>query len=410
MKAFRLTILICLLLLCTVLPSCSESDVITLNVYNWGEYLSDGSEGSLDVNAAFEDYYYETFGQRVKVNYTTYASNEDMYAKLRSGATSYDIVIPSEYMIQRMIKEDMLLPLNFDNIPNFQYVLDEYKNLFYDPDNLYSVPYTYGLVGIIYNTTMVDEADIGSWDLLWNEKYSGKILQFNNARDAFGTAMYYQGIDVNTKVKDDWEAALALLKQQKPLVQGYVMDEIFNKMEGESAAIAPYYAGDFLSMYDGNDNLGFFFPAEGTNVFVDAMCIPAGSRNRDVAEAYINFMLSEEVAVANAEYTWYASPNSLVLENQEYQDYLSEIHEDAFDILYPDSSLFKTTYYHTLDTDTQKMSNELWEQLKIESSVGDGIYTLAQITVIAVALFFLWRWIIQRRRAYIFAQFDSSEH
>ena len=158
------------------------------------------------------------------------------------------------------------------------------------------------MVGIIYNTNMVDEEDIGSWDLLWNNKYTGKILQFNNARDAFGTAMYYQQLDVNTKNRADWEIALQLLKDQKPIVQGYVMDEVFNKMKGESAAIAPYYAGDYLTMYDSNDALAFYYPEEGTNIFVDAMCIPKGSRHKDVAEAYINFMLSEEIAVANAEY------------------------------------------------------------------------------------------------------------
>ncbi|MBR5616147.1 MAG: spermidine/putrescine ABC transporter substrate-binding protein [Clostridia bacterium] len=243
-RTLRLLISLALLAIALfTLASCGE-ETITLNVYNWGEYISDGSEGTLDVNAAFEDYYYETYGVKVKVNYTTYASNEDMYAKLRSGSTGYDIVIPSEYMIERMINEGMLEELNFDNIPNAQYIAPEFKGQYYDPDNRYSVPYTCGMVGIIYNTKMVSEEDIGSWDLLWNEKYSGKILQFNNARDAFGTAMYYQSIDVNTKDRAQWEIALNLLKQQKPLVQGYVMDEVFNKMKGESAAIAPYYAGD----------------------------------------------------------------------------------------------------------------------------------------------------------------------
>ena len=379
------------------LASCGE-ETITLNVYNWGEYISDGSEGTLDVNEAFEEYYYQAYGVKVKVNYSTYASNEDMYAKLRSGSTGYDIVIPSEYMIQRMIDEGMLEKLNFDNIPNAQYIAPEFKGQYYDPQNEYSVPYTCGMVGIIYNTKMVDEEDIGSWDLLWNEKYTGKILQFNNARDAFGTAMYFQKIDVNTTERAQWEIALQLLKKQKPLVQGYVMDEVFNKMKGESAAIAPYYAGDYLTMYDSNDALAFYYPEEGTNIFVDAMCIPAGSRNKEVAEAYINFMLSEEIAVANAEYIGYASPNLLVRENEEYIAYMEDWHEDAMSILYPDTETVPTQYYHKLDDTTQAMANELWEQLKIESSVGSTIHTIALVIVVLCTAFFLWRWILKKYR------------
>ncbi|MBQ7397924.1 MAG: spermidine/putrescine ABC transporter substrate-binding protein [Clostridia bacterium] len=398
-RTLRFLLLIAAVLtLVVTLASCDGKDTITINVYNWGEYISDGSEGTLDVNAAFEEYYYETYGQKVKVNYTTYASNEDMYAKLRSGSTGYDIVIPSEYMIQRMINEGMLEELNFDNIPNFEYIAPEFRNQYYDPDNLYSVPYTYGMVGIIYNTKMVDEADVGSWELLWNEKYAGKILQFNNARDAFGTAMYYQGIDVNTKDRAQWEIAVNLLKQQKPLVQGYVMDEVFNKMKGESAAIAPYYAGDYLTMYDSNDALAFYYPKEGTNVFVDAMCIPKGSRNKEVAEAYINFMLTEEIAVANAEYIGYASPNLLVRENEDYIAYMEDWHEDAMTILYPDTASVPTQYYHMLDADTQAISNELWEQLKIESSVGDTIHVIALVIVVICAAFFLWRFILKKYR------------
>ena len=397
-RTLRLLFAMALLALALLtLASCGE-ETITLNVYNWGEYISDGSEGTLDVNAAFEDYYYQTYGVKVKVNYSTYASNEDMYAKLRSGSTGYDIVIPSDYMIERMREEGMLEELNLDNIPNAQYIAPEFKGQYYDPNNEYSVPYTCGMVGIIYNTNMVDEADVGSWDLLWNEKYTGKILQFNNARDAFGTAMYFQKIDVNTTDRAQWEIALQLLKDQKPLVQGYVMDEVFNKMKGESAAIAPYYAGDYLTMYDSNDALAFYYPKEGTNIFVDAMCIPKGSRHKDVAEAYINFMLSEEIAVANAEYIGYASPNLLVRENEDYVAYMEDWHEDAMSILYPDTESVPTQYYEKLDDATQSMANELWEQLKIESSVGSTIHTIALVIVILCAAFFLWRFILKKYR------------
>ena len=386
------------LLLATMLCACDNEETVTLNVYNWGQYISDGSEGTLDVNGAFEEYYYDTYGVRVKVNYTNYASNEDMYAKLRSGATGYDIVIPSDYMIQRMINEGMLLPLNFDNIPNYRYIADEMKDLFYDPENRYSVPYTYGMVGIIYNTTMVDEADIGSWDLMWNEKYTGKILQFNNARDAFGTAMYRLGIDVNTTSEAEWEQALELLKVQKPLVQGYVMDEIFKKMKGGSAAISSYYAGDYLTMYDSNDDLAFYYPEEGTNIFIDAMCIPTSSQHKEIAEAYINFMLSEEIAIANAEYICYASPNTQVRESEAYRATMEEYHEDAYDILYPDLGALPTSFYRMLDTETQSLQNRLWEELKIESSVGGSIYVIATIILVVLVLFFAWRFAVRKYR------------
>lgn len=399
MKKIIFTFLSILLLLCLCLSftSCSGGDTITLNVYNWGEYISDGSEGSLDVNKEFERYYYETYGVKLKVNYTTYASNEDMYAKLKSGATSYDVIIPSDYMIERMISEGMLAELNLDNIPNYEYIVDEFRNQYYDPENRYSVPYTYGMVGIIYNTTMVNEEDIGSWDLLWNETYSGKILQFNNSRDAFGTAMYRLGLDVNTKDETAWRAATDALKAQKPLIQSYVMDEIFNKMKGESGAIAPYYAGDFLSMYDANNNLAFYYPEEGTNVFVDAMCVPAGSMQKEVAESYINFMLSKEIAIANAEYICYASPNRLVIEDEGYMECMNEMHENAMEILYPTNEV-RSSYYQNLSSDTLSLLNSLWEELKIESSGGEGVYICSAVIAVVLVAWFGFLYIRKKYR------------
>ena len=277
---------------------------LTLNVYNWGEYISDGSEGSLDTIKAFEKWFAETYGQKVKVNYTTYASNEDMYAKLSSGAVSYDVIIPSDYMIARLAKENMLLPLDFENIPNYQYIGEDFRGLYYDPDNVYTVPYTYGVVGVIYNANVVDEADAGDWDLMWNEKYAGQIVQFNNSRDAFATAMYKLGIDVNTTDRAEWDRALAELKIQAPLVKSYVMDEIYNMMESGEAAIGAYYAGDYFTMLDAQADdvdLRFYYP-ERTNYFFDAMCIPSCCQEKKLAEIFINFMLSEAPAIANAEY------------------------------------------------------------------------------------------------------------
>ena len=385
-------------LMTPIFCSCVQSDVTVLNVYNWGEYISDGSEDSYDTNAAFEEWYLAEYGKEVKVNYTTYASNEDMYAKLKSGAVKYDIVIPSDYMIELMIEEDMLEEIDFSNIPNYQYIDEKYRNLFYDPDNKYSVPYTYGMVGIIYNTTMVEDTP-DSWGLMWDENYKGKILNFNNPRDAFGTAMYKLGIDVNTSDTADWDAAFEALKAQKPLVQSYVMDEIFNKMKGASAAIAPYYAGDFLTMYDDNNDLAFYYPKEGTNVFIDAICIPKGTQHKDIAEAYINFMLSEDAAIANAEYIGYASPNTLVRDSAEYAEYMNEIHPDAYDILYPENVEFLTSYFKNQSSETRSYMNTLWEDLKIESSFGGWIYIACAVIVVLLAAWAIFSSIRKKNRA-----------
>ena len=356
-----------LLTLCA-LSGCGSSKTLTLNVYNWGEYISDGSEDSLDTIKAFEKWYQETYGQKLKVNYTTYASNEDMYAKLSSGAVSYDVIIPSDYMIARLASENMLLPLDFSNIPNYEYIGEDFRGLYYDPDNLYSVPYTYGVVGVIYNAAVVDEEDTGDWDLMWNEKYKGEIVQFNNSRDAFATAMYKLGIDVNTTDRAEWERALTELKTQAPLVKSYVMDEIYNMLESGEAAIGAYYAGDYFTMLDAQAetvDLQFYYP-EPTNYFVDAMCIPSCCQNKELAEIFINYMLSEEPAVANAEFTYYASPNSIVYNNEAY---LEDLGEDTISILYPGIDDFKENYniyaYRNLSNDQLDYINTLWETLKI---------------------------------------------
>ena len=380
------TLLVLIPILC--LTSCSKdgSGTVTLYVYNWGEYMSDGSEGTLDVNEMFETWYYETYGVKVQVNYSTYSSNESMYAKLSSGSVNYDVVVPSDYMIERMIAEDMLAELNYENIPHIGNIHPDFfgedaRYDYYDPDNKYAVPYMYGMIGIIYNKTMVDEADIGSWDLMWNEKYRGNILQFNNSRDAFGTAQYFKGLDVNSDNRAEWAEALALLKDQKPILQGYVMDEIFNKMENGSAAIAAYYAGDFLSMYENNNDLEFFYPAEGTNLYVDAMCIPKSSENKEIAERYIDFMLTEAPAVANAEYTYYASPNTAVRESEEYREYMNSIKEGGYDLMYGTDTV-KTSSYKNLGGEQLIMLNELWEELKSDIQVGLPIYIICAVILV----------------------------
>ncbi len=372
-KKFLAVLLALVLALCISLAGCGSvagitGDTLVLNVYNWGEYISDGSEDSFDTIHEFEAWYLENYGQPVKVNYSTFASNEDMYSKIASGAVSYDVLIPSDYMVERMRQEGMLAPLNFDNIPNYKNIDDGFKGLYYDPENEYSVPYTYGMVGVIYDANVVDEADVGDWDLLWNEKYKNKILQFNNSRDAFGIALYKEGMDVNTTDHAVWDKACDDLIEQHHLLYGLVMDEIFNLMESGEAAIGSYYAGDYLTMRDAQASdvdLQFYYP-ERTNLYIDAMCIPTCAQHKELAEIFINYMLSEEPAVANAEYTGYASPNRVVYESEQYQE---DMGEEAMEILYPEMDDFSEMYnqyaYRNLDVETLHYINDLWENVKI---------------------------------------------
>ena len=324
---------------------------ISINVYNWGEYISDGAEeGTINVNKEFEKL------TGIKVNYSTYASNEELYAKLKSGGASYDIIIPSDYMIGRMVKEDMLEPLNFENIPNFQHINEQFVNPAYDPDNAYSVPYTWGTVGIIYNTTMVD-GDVDSWDILWDARYMGDILMFANSRDAFAIAQKRLGYSFNSGNADELEKAAESLKEQKPLVQAYVMDEIFDKMQAGEAALAPYYAGDAITMIADNPDLAFAFPKEGTNRFVDAICIPKGSQQKEAAEMYINFLCEPEVGLANCEYIGYSTPNDGAMELLD-----DEVKNNP--IAYPsDEILENTETFLSLPDDANRLMDKLWTDI-----------------------------------------------
>ena len=291
-----------------LMPHAQEQ--ITLNVYNWGQYIADGSDGSMEVIKEFEKRY-----PHIKVNYSTYDSNEIMYSKLANGGITVDLIFPSDYMIARMISEDMLLPLDFDNIPNYQYIDENFRNTAYDPENTYSVPYTWGTVGILYNTKYVEEEDITGWELLWNEKYAGKILTFGNSRDAFGIAQFMLGYDLNTTDKAELDHCAQLLKQQKPVLQQYVMDEIFAIMQNEEAWIAPYYAGDCLTMMGEIENLDFYLPEDqGFNIFIDAMCIPTCAKEKEAAELLINFLCEPEIAGANMDWICYGTPLSAAKE------------------------------------------------------------------------------------------------
>ena len=331
-----------------------RNQTITLNVYNWGQNIADGSDETMDIIAEFEARYPE-----INVNYTTYASNEELYSKLSTGGITVDVIIPSDYMIARLINEGMLEELNFDNIPNYSYIDENFKNTSYDPENKYSVPYTWGTVGILYNTKYVDEADVTGWELLWNEKYADKILMFDNSRDAFGIAQYLLGYDVNTTDRSELEACAAKLEEQKPVVQQYVMDQVYSLMENEEAYIAVYYAGDCMSMMDSNENLEFYLPQDqGFNLFIDAMCIPTCCQEKDAAELFINFLCEPEISGANMDYIYYGSPIS---EARNYMD--PELAESP--VAYPDEEiLVNGTSYAFLPEDISRYVEGLFMKLR----------------------------------------------
>ncbi len=366
-----------------------------LRVYNWGYYISDGSEGTIDVNAEFEKL------TGIKVVYDNFDSNESLYAKLSGGGADYDVIIPSDYMVGRLIKEGYLAELNFDNIPNYKYIDEKYKNTEYDPDNKYSVPYNVGMVGVIYNTTMV-EGTPTSWSLMWDENYAGKILNFNNPRDAFAISQFYQGLDINSEDKASWDQAYKKLEEQKPILQSYVMDEVFNKMESGEAAIAPYYAGDFFTMYGNNEDLAFYYPEEGTNIFIDAACVLKSAKNKEAAELYINFLLDPKIARANAEYMYYASPNTAVINDEEYREYLSELHPDAYEILYEAAAEVKTDSFADLSFETKEYMTKLWTGLRAantDESADDIVYIICIVILLALIVWFIYSAVRKKKRA-----------
>lgn len=326
---------------------------ISINVYNWGEYISDGSDGLLDVNSEF------TKLTGIKVNYSTYATNEELYAKLKGGGSNYDIIIPSDYMISRMIKEGMLQKLNFDNIPNFENIMDKFKNELYDPQNEYTVPYTWGTVGIIYDNTAIEDGENIDWDILWDKKYADSILMFDNPRDAFAIAQTLLGYSMNTEKPQELKQAAEKLKEQKSLVQSYVMDEIFDKMGAGEAVLAPYYAGDAVTLMDEYDHLSFTIPKSGTNLFIDAMCIPTCARQKEAAEMYINFMCEPDIAYATTSYIGYSTPNSAA-----YDMLDDEVKEDG--ISYPDEEYLRnnTTVYTNLSDEANQLMQNLWTEMK----------------------------------------------
>ena len=348
----------CVLLVTLIVTGRSVKSDRVVNVCSWGEYIDE------ELITRFEE---ET---GIRVNYQTAESNEALYSLIKMGGADFDVIVPSDYMIARLIEEDMLAELDYDNIPNFDLIDDTYKHLSYDPENKYTVPYAWGTLGIIYNTAMVSEP-ITSWSAMFDPQYAGQVLMINNSRDAIGAALLSLGYSLNTTDESQLEEAFSLIKQAKDngVYQAFVMDEVFGKMEGGNAAIAMYYAGDYLTMLENNEDLAFVIPEEGSNWFVDAMCVLKSSQHKDEAEEWINFIASTDANLANMDYIWYASPNAEALE--EYPAYYQEVNDEELDpelyeIMAPsEETLARCELYENLPKATLRLYDSLWTRLGI---------------------------------------------
>ena len=354
--AFALTVMMTVGLLAGCGDGGKEQRVV--NVCSWGEYIDESLIGEFEAQTG------------IHVNYQTAESNETLYSLLQTGGADFDVIVPSDYMIGRLIDEGMLAELDYSAIHNYDLIDPQYKSLSFDPENKYTVPYSWGTVGIIYNTKMVDEP-ITSWGAMFDEKYAGQVLMINNSRDALMAALCYLGYDINTTDEAQLDEAFQLVKnaKDKGVYQAFVMDEIFGKMEGGNAAIAMYYAGDYLTMLENNEDLAFVVPEEGSNWFVDAMCVLKSSQHKDEAMEWINFIAGTDASLANMDYIWYASPNAEAL--AEYPAYYEEQNGEALDqelyniMAAPADVLDRCELYVNLPQETLKYYDKLWTQLGV---------------------------------------------
>ena len=302
-----------------------------------------------------------------------------MYARLKGGGVDYDIIIPSDYMISKLIKEDMLAELDFNNIPNSKYIDSSLKGNPFDPEDKYSVPYTWGVVGILYNSSVVTDP-VTSWDILWDEKYKDQILMFDNSRDAFGLTLTKLGFSQNTTDTNELQQAADELVKQKDVLQAYVMDQIFDKMSSGEAVLAPYYAGDSIIINENNPDVKFAVPDEGTNQFIDSVCIPKTSQNKELAEMYINFLNVPEVALANTEYIGYSTPHV-----EAYKMLDDEVKQNP--IAYPtEKMLSNTETFINLPDETLSFIDDKWLEIKGSSASAAGALIFPVLFFLAIVL------------------------
>ncbi len=319
-------------------------------VYNWGEYIDP------ETLSLFEE---ET---GIKVVYDEFETNETMYPKVEAGAASYDVICPSDYMIQKMIANDLLAEINFDNIPNAKNIGQQYfdQSKEFDPENKYSVPYCFGTVGILYNKTMVS-GPIDSWSVLWDKQYADNILMQDSVRDAFMVALKLNGCSMNTLDENELQAAKNALIEQKPLVQAYVIDQVRDKMIGNEAAIGVIYSGEAIYTQRENEDLEYVIPKEGTNVWIDSWVIPKNAPNKENAEKFIDFMCRADIALMNFEYITYSTPNTAAQALIEDEDIKNS------PIAFPDFSQYENLEtFQYLGSEGDELYNNLWKEVKSE--------------------------------------------
>ena len=345
-----LTAIVIALLSTALLSGCSKENGEKVYVYNWGEYI--------------DEEVLELFEKRtgIKVVYEEFEMNEDMYPKIKNDAVRYDVVCPSDYMIQKMIDEDLLAEINYENIPNIKNIDPAYLKSAekFDPGNKYSVPYCWGTLGILYNKTMINEP-IDSWSALFDEKYSGNLLMIDSVRDAFGIALVYLGYDINSTDEAQLNEAKALLQQQYPLVQAYVVDQVRDKMIGGDAALGVIYSGEAIYTARENPDLEYVVPKEGSNVWIDGWVIPKNCRSKENAEAFINFMCDAEIALKNFEYITYSTPNAAA------RDMITDEDIKNSPVAFPDQSVLdRCTTFRYLGEDVESMYIDKWNEVKSE--------------------------------------------
>jgi spermidine/putrescine transport system substrate-binding protein len=340
----KISILLLVILIITIMSGCGSSGE-KLYVFNWGEYIDP------DVLALFTE---ET---GIKVVYEEYDTNESMYPKVQNATVAYDVVFPSDYMIERMIEEDLLLKLNFDNIPNYQYINDDFKNLAFDPNNEYSIPYMWGTLGILYNTSKVDE-EVNSWSILWDEKYANNILMTDSVRDAFAIPLKILGYSLNTTNEQELEEAKQLLIEQKPLLQAYVVDQVKDKMIGDEAALAVIWSGEAIYTQEENPNLEYVVPKEGSNAWFDSVVIPKTSKNQEAAEKFINFLCRPDIALMNTEFIGYSTPNK-----EAFLQLDEDLQNDP--TAYPTQDILeRCEVFVDVDETARNLYNQKWTEVK----------------------------------------------
>lgn len=342
----KILLILAVLCLPLMLGGCASDDRAVLNVYNWGDYMDPA------IIAQFEKEY------NCRVNYETYTSNEDMYVKVKNSSDTYDVLVPSDYMIERLIKEDMLRPINKENITNLANIDSTALNLPFDPGNQYSIPYFYGVLGIIYNTDLVTDP-VDSWNILWNDKYASKILMYDSIRDSMGVSLSRLGFSMNETNEANINAARDALIAQKPLVMAYVTDNVKNLMATKDAAMAVVYSGDASIIMSDNDSLAFAVPKEGSNAFYDNFVIPKNAQNPELAEKFINYMLTPEVAAKNVEYVGYSTPvtQAVGLLDESWQK------NSAFNISKED--LARCEIFKDLPSDILEIYNRAWTEVNV---------------------------------------------